>query len=312
MTWVPRGAYAEAFKSAARVSCWLSIFGSLCMIASFLFFKDLRGNSRALLVWLSVADLLTAIVLLLPLTGDHILSTETDFCNVTAVLGIFCPVASFLWTDCVAWYLYQVFNRSLETAEQNSRIFAIFHVICWSIPTILSIVVTVADVEGYNSNNDGEWCWVRQVPTPVVWELVAGKAIEWFSTIVFVPLFYFLTLRSLRRMSFREPKVQKFARRMGFVPLIFFVVRIWGSILTVWPLFGDLPPYWLLLVAGVFEPLQGFFNSLVFLFLNGDVRIVLSNIWSKWKDPNYQQPLMAPTSSTSLYEESTSDEYFET
>jgi len=285
------------------------------MILSYILFKELRGNARQLLVWLSLADLLTAVVIALPLTGTHHLDKEIDFCNITAVIGIFCPVAAFLWTDCVAWYLYQVFNHALETAEQTSRIFAVFHVICWSIPAILSLVITIFDVEGYNSNEFGEWCWVKDAGKySVYWELVAGKAIEWFSTIVFVPLFYFLTLRSLRKMSIREPKVQKFARRMGFVPLIFFIVRAWGSILTLWPLFTlEYPPLWLVAVAGIFEPLQGFFNSLVFLFLNGDVRIVMSNIWHTWKNPNYQRPLVPPTSSTSYDEISSSAEgdYFE-
>jgi len=88
---------------------------------------------------------------------------------------------------------------------------------------------------------------------------------------------------------------------MASVPLIFFIVRVWGSILTIWPLFGGKPPYWLLLVAGLFEPLQGFFNSLVFLFLNGDVRVVLSHVWNTWKHPNLQQPLVSTTSFDESY-----------
>lgn len=266
------------------------------MILSYVCFKDLRGNARTLLTWLSVADLFTAVILVLPLTGSHELKSETNFCKVTAVLGIFWPVASFLWTDCVAWYLYQVFSSEKEEHVTRKN-FVVFHIVCWVIPAVLSIIITVADVEGYNNSPDGEWCWVSRDAEPVVaWELVAGKAIEWFSTVLFVPVFYFLTLRSLRRYPIYEPQVKKFARRMGSVPLIFFVVRVWGSILTVWPLFGSKPPYWLLLVAGVFEPLQGFFNSLVFLFLNGDVRVVISHMWNSWKHPNLQQPLASTTS----------------
>jgi len=103
-----------------------------------------------------VADLFTAIILVLPLTGDHKLVEETSFCKVTAVLGIFWPVASFLWTDCVAWYLYRMFSTEKEeqtstsTSSFRNGNFLIFHVVCWTIPAVLSIIITVADVEGYN------------------------------------------------------------------------------------------------------------------------------------------------------------------
>lgn len=65
------------------------------------------------------------------------------FCKVQALLGIYWPVASFLWTDCIAYF---VFHMARGAARWKS--FRWFHAICWGVPAIMVFVVQQYDFEG--------------------------------------------------------------------------------------------------------------------------------------------------------------------
>ena len=70
------------------------------------------------------------------------------------------PIASFLWTDCVA-----VFIWLLVTSRTKPR-FSVFHAICWGIPAVLVTFVAAFGMEGFfqEGGTTGGWCWIRSGP----------------------------------------------------------------------------------------------------------------------------------------------------
>ncbi len=70
-----------------------------------------------------------------------------------ALLGIYFPVASFLWTDFIAFYLYQaVVNRTSQMEWKT--LLTIFHVTAWTLSGVIILLVAVFDRAGRSSNGD--------------------------------------------------------------------------------------------------------------------------------------------------------------
>jgi len=249
-------------------SCILAFLGSSSIIITYLLLPTMKGNGRRLLMWLSVADAASSLNYILSAAFPP--TDSSSFCDAQALIGIYFPVASFLWTDCIAWYLYQVVNHTYELnhdmeLEHQKYLFPLFHAICWGIPGFICILIGSFSAEGFSSGSTGGWCWIssdQPHPLIVVWELVGGKGIEWFSCVVFVPFLYvsaYLRLRSICKMDPHRDKFHAFTRRLILVPVVFFFIRLWGSILAIQIMIGASSSNVLRIAGAFFDPSQGFF-----------------------------------------------------
>src|SRR5688572_16509054 len=119
-------AFTDSIVALEQFSCILSIVGSALVALTWAFpFENRLKHGRILLLWLSLTDFVSSTVYLIQ-TFDF--PQSETFCKVMALLGIFFPVASFLWTDFIAFYLYQaVVNRTSQTEWKT--LLRIFHVI---------------------------------------------------------------------------------------------------------------------------------------------------------------------------------------
>ena len=90
-----------------QISCSFSIIGSSLVILSSLINENRKKHGKILIGWLSVADLFSSLIYL----SQTIIPPNGLFCEITAALGIFFPVASFIWTDFVAYYMYLVLHK---------------------------------------------------------------------------------------------------------------------------------------------------------------------------------------------------------
>eukprot|EP01111_Echinosteliopsis_oligospora_P011038 TRINITY_DN3540_c0_g1_i3.p1 TRINITY_DN3540_c0_g1~~TRINITY_DN3540_c0_g1_i3.p1 ORF type:complete len:282 (+),score=33.29 TRINITY_DN3540_c0_g1_i3:120-965(+) len=132
----------------ACLSGSLSVLGAIFLIASFLFFKELRTHSSKLILYLSIADLGEAI--------SWILSPASESkypCYFESYTEQFFGVASCLWQLCISAYVMQV-NMERKQLEKQE---IIYHAVCWGIPLITIIYGGVADIFGPS----GAWCWVK-------------------------------------------------------------------------------------------------------------------------------------------------------
>lgn len=136
-----------------QLSCLLSIFGSVCVALTWAYPVENRfKHGRILLLWLSFADGISSLVYFLQTVG---ISDTEDFCTIMALLGIFFPVASFLWTDFIAFYLYLTVVRRTRNPISWTTLLRVFHVIAWSVSLVIIIVVAVFDHAG-RSNEGGD------------------------------------------------------------------------------------------------------------------------------------------------------------
>ena len=121
-------------------------------------------------------------------------------CTWLGLAGIYFPVASFLYTDAIAVLLWR--TVSAPHRRLNRRLFSIVtHVTCWLLPACVVLAVALAHKAGYTGDgriNTGGWCWISADGGSVLlWEVIGGKAIEWLSSIVLVPFFYYRVYRAL-------------------------------------------------------------------------------------------------------------------
>lgn len=189
------------------------MIGSLTIILTWAYpIENRNKHGRILLLWLSVCDFFASLFYFVSTLGDN---HDTAFCVSTSLLDIFFPVASFLWTDFIAYYFYlAVRSRSYSNPYNWKRVLLIFHIIAWSVSALVVIFVVSFDHAGRSSNDDnddfanttGVWCWIKanSPQETFIWEMIGGKFIEWLSALVIVPCLYISVGIQLYRIDQRQ------------------------------------------------------------------------------------------------------------
>ncbi len=151
------------------VSSIFSIIGSCLIIISFAVWSDLRTTARAILVFLAIADLFTAIGYLFAsiLFLTNYLSVHnvfTPLCTFQSFITTAFPISSFLWTANLAVYLFV--SITLKKVKTAKKLMLFFHLIAWGIPLVLCIPgASTMVLGGQNETQDQSqgtvgWCWV--------------------------------------------------------------------------------------------------------------------------------------------------------
>jgi hypothetical protein len=177
--------------------------------------KMWKKKGRQLIFWLSVSDLATSIVYYFSSyeNGDN----NSSLCQTTALLGIFFPVASFLWTDFIGFYLYSlIHSRKLTTDDEWKKLMRWFHVLSWG---IAGICITLVGGFGHagrsqsndNADNTGGWCWVEtsKYSNLILWEIIGGKCVEWLSCFLILPYLYYSTAKTLIQLDMSTASSQQ-------------------------------------------------------------------------------------------------------
>eukprot|EP01084_Bolivina_argentea_P297206 511994_1 len=317
--WQP-GSLRDVVRWICVFSCLLSFCGSLFIIVAYWKYPSLRKPARHLLLWLSVSDLGTAVIYMGTIFGCY----DCEHCSesvklITAMLGIFWPTSSFLWTDCIAIYIYGA-SYQKTWVNPTKRLFFVFHIVSWSIPFVVCLILIVIyyaqnDVQ-FSSEYTGGWCWVNTFTN----QMIGGKIIEIFSY-CFLAVIYFSTywkLRKIKRLKkrqlllAREPqredvyhsrrsqthfdsnatKINELLTRLTLIPLIFVILRSFGTLRVILVAANIIPQNGavdnvLQLGQAFCDPLQGFCNAVLFLLCVSAVRDTIFNIQShhrKYRD----------------------------
>ncbi len=141
-----RPKFLLALEILVGTTCILSILGASLIILTYVAYKDLRTTARQLLVNLSVADWIVAAShfvgifhykTFIPQYNRHYRSNTDTLCSVQGAFAMFSTVASFLWTISLAAYMFTIIVwRRPKLAK---RLVVLFYLVCWGIPTILTI-----------------------------------------------------------------------------------------------------------------------------------------------------------------------------
>ncbi|XP_062619864.1 G-protein coupled receptor 157-like [Saccostrea cucullata] len=278
----------EIYSILTVLSSSLSVFGGIGIIAIYLCFRDLRTCGRKLLVYLSLMDALTAfgnilgVVWLLCRAGTtcHSVYESMGFCRLHASLTIFSSISSFIWMIIIGVCLLKSIIWNMPTFARTYM--KVFYLIAWPVPGLVAILSLSLDVIGYDKNI-ASWCWIDpNTPAILFWQFFTGKAWEmtaYLSTIIMYSvvrcfLFKHTNKKSLAKSkkNSRKAALQEANLKLTFVPVVFIVLRVWGTLRF---LLGNLAHYdapWISYLQGVGDSSQGFANFILYCALTDKVR----------------------------------------
>lgn len=210
----------ETSKALTQLSCVLSLIGASLVAFTWAYPRENRlKHGRILLLWLSFADFMSSLFYLLQTFGWN---SNRNFCETTALIDIFFPVASFIWTDFIAYYLYLVVRRRSESYVFNwKRLLFSFHVIAWSVSLLTVLLVLLFGHAGADPSDGTDdagaadtagWCWIKAGSDKerFLWELIGGKLIEWTSGLIIVPYLYISVANQLYQIDAQQfPSAEK-------------------------------------------------------------------------------------------------------
>ncbi|XP_073172657.1 G-protein coupled receptor 157 isoform X2 [Lepidochelys kempii] len=177
------------------VSCVLSFLGSSLLVFTHALWPELRTRPRQLLLYLSLADLLSAASYFYGVLQDFN-RTSWD-CVLQGALSTFSNASSFFWTMAIASYLYITIVRGTPT---GTGLLCFFHVMSWGVPFAITVAAVALKKIGYDASNVSVgWCWVNlQAADRVLWMLLTGKLWELLAYVI-LPVLYILIKKHINR-----------------------------------------------------------------------------------------------------------------
>lgn len=260
----------------------LSFFGTLFIIVSYFVWKDIRSKSRRILVYISIADFCTAVATVAATASFWLTGSETkQVCFIQSIIGTLSVLCSFFWTAFMAVYLY--LNVCKKTSRLANRLLYFFHMCGWGVPVVIVSIGASTNKLGNNGDQvTSGWCWVnKNLPwnEQVLWMFLAGKLWEIMACLVIVLLYGLLKRSMTKKLTKKDglftrstkEQAQKAERKLICVPLIFVILRSWGTIRFLL-LIAKGPDYksqvddGLLVLQGIGDNAPGFANFLLFCF----------------------------------------------
>ncbi|MEE6485102.1 hypothetical protein FKM82_014174 [Ascaphus truei] len=266
------------------LSCALSCLGSALIILTHARWPELRSRPRQLLLYLSVADLLSA--------ASYFYGVLRDFrgpawdCVAQGALSTFSNTSSFFWTVAVAVYLYVTIVHSQQgLAEQ---MICWFHVISWGVPLVITVSAVSLQKIGYDASFVSVgWCWISiEAEDKLMWMLLTGKVWEILAYFT-LPVLYILirkhigrahaALSEYRPILAAAPIYQPRTiadKKLVFIPLIFIFLRIWSTIRFILTLCNSSAVHnpILLILHGIGNTFQGGANCIMFVLCTRVIR----------------------------------------
>lgn len=170
-------------------SCTLSCLGSLSIIFSYVFFKELRSGSRAIITFLSIADLVTSMGYM---AGDinyltHLSSANGSgdcdmfdtICSIQSYITTWSQLSSYSWNSALAIYLF--LSISFAKNRAASKMIPYCHVISWGLPILIAFPLLLFNSLGFSLYSASNWCFVKD-------PMVSYAKKSWLNENVMMPL----------------------------------------------------------------------------------------------------------------------------
>ncbi|XP_053432253.1 G-protein coupled receptor 157 isoform X4 [Nycticebus coucang] len=240
-------------RAVVLLSCALSALGSGLLVATHALWPDLRSRARRLLLFLSLADLLSA--------ASYFYGVLQDFagpswdCVLQGALSTFANTSSFFWTVAIALYLYLSIVRAAR-GPRTDRLLWVFHVVSWGVPLAITAAAVALKKIGYDASDVSVgWCWIDlEAEDRVLWMLLTGKLWEMLAYVM-LPLLYLLVRKHINRahaaLSEYRPILSEAHRlpchssmadkKLVLIPLIFICLRVWSTVRVLGTRFREVP-----------------------------------------------------------------------
>jgi hypothetical protein len=243
----------EVIQIIATISGLMSIVGSLGLILSFLFIKELRTFQSKLVLYLSLADLGEAVAWVLS-TQSH----KPTVCLVQGAFEQFFGMAPILWQLCISAYLLQITaERPVNTKKQE----LFYHVICWACPAIATGCGWYFQIFGHS----GAWCWIKPAYGMVGIGILYMPFLVTFTISACVYLYIARVLRKKVTALTKEELLASYKMRRQLTTRLYLIPFgagwIFGLINRSYNLLHPgHPQFVLFILQAAFFPLQGFWN----------------------------------------------------
>lgn len=232
-------------------SC-LSILGAFLIFYTFFKLPNIRNFTRQLLVYLTIADSLTAVGNLVATVRYAVVHSDFNnvstncsnvtqdvdsdlVCTIQSYVTTFSNMASFFWTFVIALHMFlSVFLKTDKSERLLVKL--IFHSVSWGIPLIL---VTIVVVKGYLGEDfcygTGVWCGIKSNLEPHVittWMYIVdiGWQVSCYLSTCFLYIFLiFVKFRyKYKHFSAITPRLRNEDKNFLFVWLIIYLLKLWG------------------------------------------------------------------------------------
>ena len=109
-----------------------------------------------------MADLFTSLVYVINIIICNHCNCSKISQLLFTIFGIYWPVSSFLWTDCIAIYIFGA-SYQKKWINPTKRLFASFHIISWFVPLLICLVIVGLYIDDngqmeLSSQYTGGWC----------------------------------------------------------------------------------------------------------------------------------------------------------
>ena len=256
--------HTDTLVTVSFVSSVLSFFGSGFIICNWVLFASMRIFFTKLIVYLSVANLISSAAYSLSFFSRRFFAPSDALCRTQAVLTTTFEMASVLWTVAIAWTLYRMVVLKAARVEQQERW---YHVACWGVPATVALALLATDRLGEDRSE--EWCWIAGLTPGSRWVQLGVFYVPLVAAFGLSVLVYVRVGRAFSQLAVagavdagKEWMVQL---RLRLYLLVFVLVWLMPVVDTTVQLCTSGSPFWLqLLHAATGGRIMGLLNSLVY------------------------------------------------
>jgi len=143
------------------------------------------------------------------------------------------------------------------------------HILAFTIPAIICIIIAAFNVEGGDEGFGTGVCWIPYNYRN--WRLLGGKILEWTSWL-FVLSVYLTTLWRISKLNI-PTDLRTTSLKMLFIPAIFVILRVPSAIRTIHDyIYDESGIFWLSVMQAFGDYGQGFANGIWFVLFQHEVR----------------------------------------
>nr|XP_022343780.1 G-protein coupled receptor 157-like [Crassostrea virginica] len=229
----------------SSLSCCLSIIGAMIIFATYYLVAVAKNQTRRLLLYLTIADLMTAVGNLIGIVR-YVLREETEYivereemkynctttdtvCVLQSVVTTFSNLASFFWTTIIMIHILMTLFTQQEWSKFANRV--IYHIVAWGVPLVITFLAIWYDVLGEDFFiTTGPWCWIKgcmEQDKVIYWMALTGKGWEvatYFLSMTFYIIIKFYMVK--RSLHFKHRSQNHLREEDELYIMIFFVIII--------------------------------------------------------------------------------------
>ncbi|KAF4039199.1 Slime mold cyclic AMP receptor [Phytophthora infestans] len=233
--------------------------------------------SRRIVTSLGRAGLVTSIAFAMSLVvnglGQNYRHHE-GLCYAQALTLQYFYLASYFWTACFAFHLYQVIVKRNEYPEE---FLWVYRGVGWGLPGVMLVYLVLRQLTGHLGvgGADRRWCWIAVHTTQedagddsLVWrrEGAMQQLSLFYLPVLCVFVFNVGVYRTILKFLHMDPMASRFREKVKLYVGIFFLCSIWGIIHRLVQFFrtDHSPNEFLGVMESMCDPLQPLLNAVIY------------------------------------------------